>query len=59
MEFYHRHIFDISESHSVRLPEDKIFAPTMRLAEKIIFQGALKWNVTIREEQLFLSEIVK
>jgi len=41
-EFHHRHITDISESHSVCLPEDKILSATMKLSKKAIFQGSLE-----------------
>jgi len=39
-KFYHRHITDISESHSVRLPEDKILSATMKLGKRAIFQSS-------------------
>ncbi|MDJ0623284.1 MAG: hypothetical protein QNJ17_09980, partial [Desulfocapsaceae bacterium] len=39
-KIYHRHIMDISESHSVRLPADKILSITKSLDEKIVLQAA-------------------
>ena len=48
MAFYHKHMFDI-----LRI---KFCAPTMRLAEKIIFQGALKLVTT---RALTVNQIIR